>query len=93
MIHGGIESIHMTPAFRIAPEQQLSPPPGRLPHPLPPQVPHSSAQQISLLNTLCGHFPGDTGVSVGEFEGFLVGDFVVGSGWGKKRKQGVREWQ
>jgi len=79
----------MTPAFRIAPAQQLSPPPGRLPHPFPPQVPHSSAQQISLLNTLCGHFPEDTGLSVGEFEGFPVGDFVVGSGVGDFDGDGV----
>jgi len=73
IMHGGSESIHKTPVFRIVPEQQFAPPPGRLPHPLPPHVPQSSAQQISLLNTLCGQLPG---VDVGVFEGLCEGLFV-----------------
>ena len=64
IIQGGSESKHRTPLSRIAPEQQFSPPPGLPPHPLPPQLPHDSAQHISLLNTLCGHDPGDTGMGV-----------------------------
>ena len=65
MMQGGSESIHITPLSRILPVQQLSPPPGRLPHPLPPQVPHASLQQISLLNIECGHDPAcDIGVDV-----------------------------
>ena len=72
-MQGGSESIHKTPVFRIVPEQQLAPPPGRLPHPLPPHVPQSSAQQISLLNTLCRQLPG---VDVGVFEGLCEGLFV-----------------
>ena len=64
-MQGGSESIHITPVSRILPVQQLSPPPGRLPHPLPPQVPHASLQQISLLNIECGHDPAcDIGVDV-----------------------------
>jgi len=64
MMQGGSESIHITPLSRILPVQQLSPPPGLLPHPLPPQVPHASLQHISLLKIECGHDPGDIGVDV-----------------------------
>lgn len=64
IIQGGSESKHRTPLSRIAPEQQFSPPPGRPPHPDPPQLPHDSAQHISLLKTSCGHDPGDTGMGV-----------------------------
>ena len=76
MMHGGSASTHIIPASLIEPEQQFAPPPGRLPHPLPPQLPHSSAQQTSLLNTVWGHSPGDTGVVCGLNEGLYDGGFV-----------------
>ena len=59
----------------MEPAQQFPPPPGRLLHPLPPQLPHSSAQQISLLDTVCGQSPEDTRVDVDEGldDGFFVG--------------------
>ena len=79
IIQGGSESKHKTPLSRILLVQQLDPPPGRLPQPLPPQVPHDSKQHISLLNTSCGHVPGDTGVDVVGFDvGFIVVGFDVG---------------
>ena len=87
MIQGGSESIHITPLSRILPVQQLSPPPGRLPHPLPPQAPHASLQQISLLNTECGHDPTgvigievcgcNVGVDDGDWDGLVEGEVFM----------------
>ena len=79
-MQGGSELTHEIPESLTALERQLSAPPGRLLHPLPPQLPHSSAQQISLLDTVCGQSPGDTGKSVGELVGMCVEDFVGGNG-------------
>lgn len=83
IIHGGSEYKHRTPLSRILLEQQFDPPPGRLPHPLPPQVPHDSKQHISLLNTSCGHDPGESGIDVcglvvGLYDGLYDGLRLVG---------------
>lgn len=44
-------SSHEVPVLTISVAQHESAPPGRLPHPVPPQVPHSSAQHTSPLAT------------------------------------------
>ena len=52
IIHGAEVSSQDNPEFRIGVPQQLPEPPGRLPHPVPPQAPQEAAQQRLLPEAL-----------------------------------------
>src|SRR6185369_17167909 len=48
---GGPLAVQETPALRMLPRQQLSPPPGRVLQPAPPQLPQLAAQQTFVAAT------------------------------------------
>ena len=68
MTHGARLSSHERPLATIGPPQQLDPPPGRAPHPVPPHVPHSDEQQMlffTIPNSHVGSFSGSVSMTHG----------------------------